>query len=122
MDQPENPKHTSFPFRLPKLPGFLRRSTSEKAAVRQHREDARLARERLQQICETHPSARFPATQVMYDDPLFMEPPPLNYSLHPRIKHIVIFWTLVVIDCVAVPLVLYFVLWYHTNLSHNAGK
>jgi hypothetical protein len=122
MDDPDAPKRTSRTLRLPKLPAFLRRSTSKRVAARQQKEDARLARERLEQICETHPSARFPATQVLYDDPLFTEPPPLNYSLHPRIKYIAIFWTLVVIDCVAVPLVLYFVLWYHTSLSHNAGE
>jgi hypothetical protein len=107
---------------MAKFPAFLRRSTSEKEAVQQQREDARVARERLAEIVETHPSARFPATQVLYEDPTFEEPPSLNYSLKPRRTSIIIFWTLVAIDCIAVPLVLYFVLWYHTNLSHNAGE
>jgi hypothetical protein len=107
---------------MPSLPSFLRRRNStQKAEDVRQREDARLERERLEAVYETHPSARFPATQIQYDDPSFTEPPSLNYSLRPRMKHIVIFWTLLAIDCIAVPLILYFVLWYHTNLSHNAG-
>jgi hypothetical protein len=100
----------------------FRRSATEIEAIRQKREDARVARERLAQIAETYPSARFPATQIQYDDLEFTSPPPLNYSLKPRFRHIAIFWTLVAIDCIAVPLVLYFVLHYHTNLSPNAGR
>ncbi|EAW14497.1 uncharacterized protein ACLA_075350 [Aspergillus clavatus NRRL 1] len=48
-----------------------------------------------------------------------LEPPPLPYSLHTRKKSIAIFWTLFVIDTLAQPLVLYWALWYATDLSHN---
>lgn len=49
-------------------------------------------------------------------------PPSLSYSLFApkRRRNIAIFWTLVVVDSVAMPIILYFVLWYHTDLSPNA--
>lgn len=49
------------------------------------------------------------------------EPPPLPYSLHTRKKAIAIFWTIFVVDTLAQPLVLYWALWYATDLSHNLG-
>ena len=49
------------------------------------------------------------------------EPPPLPYSLHTRKKAIAIFWTIFVIDTLAQPLVLYWALWFATDLSHNVG-
>ncbi|KAF2003453.1 hypothetical protein P154DRAFT_520066 [Amniculicola lignicola CBS 123094] len=66
------------------------------------------------------PSAMFPHTQITYDDPDFTHPPPLNYSLQSRRKSIFWFWTLIVLDCVAMPIGLYFGLWYGTSLSPNA--
>lgn len=53
--------------------------------------------------------------------PLSSEPPPLPYSLRTRKKSIAIFWTLFVIDTLGQPLVLYWTLWYLTDLSHNIG-
>lgn len=53
--------------------------------------------------------------------PLPSEPPPLPYSLHTRKKAITIFWTLFIIDTLGQPLILYWALWYHTDLSHNLG-
>lgn len=50
-----------------------------------------------------------------------LEPPQLPYSLHTRKKSIAIFWTLFVIDTLAQPLILYWALWYATDLSHNMG-
>lgn len=47
------------------------------------------------------------------------EPPPLNYSLADRKWSIVLFWTLMIIDCIAMPIALYFGLWYHTDLTPN---
>ncbi|KAB8336826.1 hypothetical protein FH972_021135 [Carpinus fangiana] len=50
-------------------------------------------------------------------------PPQLGYSLDDNNRKFTIawFWTLIVIDIIAVPLVLYFCLWYlNTGLSHNA--
>lgn len=47
-------------------------------------------------------------------------PPPLNYSLRTRKTSITVFWTLILIDSIAVPLVVYFCLQYLTNLSPNA--
>lgn len=48
-------------------------------------------------------------------------PPPLEYSLRTRKLSISVFWTLVVVDIIVVPLALYFGLRYHTKLSNNAG-
>jgi hypothetical protein len=51
------------------------------------------------------------------------EPPPLNYSLWPRKWSILIFWSLIIIDCIAMPVGLYFGLWYgvpRDKLSANA--
>jgi hypothetical protein len=50
------------------------------------------------------------------------EPPPLPYSLRTRKKSIAIFWTIFVVDTLAQPLILYWCLWYLTDLSHNLGK
>ena len=49
------------------------------------------------------------------------EPHPLPYSLHTRKKAIALFWILFVINTLAQPLVLYWALWYATDLSHNLG-
>ena len=47
------------------------------------------------------------------------EPPPLNYTLYTRKLSIFIFWSFILIDSIAMPIVLYFCLWYDTNLSPN---
>lgn len=68
-------------------------------------------------------SSRFPNTQVTYEDPDFTRPPPLDYSLRTRKKAIFWFWTLIVLDCVCMPIGLYFGMWYGTTrdqLSANA--
>lgn len=49
------------------------------------------------------------------------EPPPLPYSLRKRWKAIAFFWILFVVDTLGQPLVLYWTLWYLTDLSHNLG-
>ncbi|KAL2011261.1 hypothetical protein VTN00DRAFT_3979 [Thermoascus crustaceus] len=46
-------------------------------------------------------------------------PPPLPYSLRHRKKSIAFFWTIFCIDTLVQPLVLYYALWYGTDLSHN---
>jgi hypothetical protein len=48
-------------------------------------------------------------------------PPSLGYTLHEskRKRNIAIFWSMVVLDSVAMPIVLYFALWYNTSLSPN---
>ncbi|KAJ5398073.1 hypothetical protein N7509_006186 [Penicillium cosmopolitanum] len=51
--------------------------------------------------------------------PLHTEPPPLPYSLHTRKKAIAFFWILFVVDTLGQPLILYWALWYCTDLSHN---
>lgn len=56
------------------------------------------------------------------DAPVVPGPPELPYSLRSRKRSISIFWTLFIIDTLVQPLVLYFTLWYCTNLSHNLGK
>jgi hypothetical protein len=70
-----------------------------------------------------NPSAVYPHTQVTYEDPDFSRPPPLNYSLRPRKKSIFWFWTLIFLDCVCMPIGLYFGMWYgltRDQLSANA--
>lgn len=47
------------------------------------------------------------------------EPPRLNYDMWGRKWAILIFWSLVFVDCVATPIVLYFTLHYLTDLSNN---
>jgi len=47
-------------------------------------------------------------------------PPSLNYTLQTRKSSIAIFWTLILLDSIAIPIVLYFTLWYLTSLSPNA--
>lgn len=67
--------------------------------------------------------ALFPHTQVTYDDPEFTRPPPLNYTLRTRKKAIFWFWTLIILDCVCMPIGLYFGMWYgltRDQLSANA--
>lgn len=66
------------------------------------------------------PSAIHAATQITFTDPDFTKPPPLNYTLQTRKKAIAIFWGLVILDVVCMPIALYFGLWYGTSLSHNA--
>ncbi|KAF2112394.1 hypothetical protein BDV96DRAFT_602310 [Lophiotrema nucula] len=61
-----------------------------------------------------------PHTQIVFEDPDFTRPPPLNYSLRTRKKALAIFWSLIIVDCVFVPIALYFGLWYGTSLSPNA--
>ncbi|KGO74860.1 hypothetical protein PITC_043420 [Penicillium italicum] len=51
--------------------------------------------------------------------PTTSEPPPLPYSLRTRKKSIAFFWTIFVIDTMAQPLILYWCLWYLTDLSPN---
>ena len=65
------------------------------------------------------PPPRPPSPQDSeYDNP--NEPPPLKYTLRTRKASIVFFWSLILIDSIAIPLVLYFTLQYHTDLTPNA--
>jgi len=55
------------------------------------------------------------------NDPILLAgPPPLEYSLDGRKRSIAIFWSLILVDTIGVPIALYFGLWYGTNLSPNA--
>ncbi|KAF2790920.1 hypothetical protein K505DRAFT_327242 [Melanomma pulvis-pyrius CBS 109.77] len=67
--------------------------------------------------------ALYPHTQVVFTDADFNQPPPLNYSLRTRKKAIFWFWTLIILDCVFMPIGLYFGMWYgltRDQLSANA--
>jgi len=72
-----------------------------------------------------HPDTNTVDVELGSDDPIAEtvafepEPPPLNYSLWARKRAIAIFWTLIVIDCIAMPIALYFGLWYGTSLTPN---
>lgn len=46
-------------------------------------------------------------------------PPSLRYTIHNRKWAITRFWLLILFDSIAVPLVLYYTLWYLTDLSPN---
>jgi len=98
----------------------LFKSKSRQEAAKAKKEEEAKAKETRKQLELAHPSARFAPTQVVYADLSFEHPPPLEYSLRTRKKSIIIFWTLIFLDCVCMPIVLYFTLWYATNLSHNA--
>lgn len=47
------------------------------------------------------------------------EPPPLDYDMWSRKWFILFFWSMVFVDCVATPIILYFTLHYLTSLSNN---
>jgi hypothetical protein len=67
--------------------------------------------------------AIYPHTQVTYDDPDFRRPPPLEYSLRTRRKAIFWFWLLIFVDCILMPIGMYFGMWYgltRDQLSANA--
>jgi hypothetical protein len=98
----------------------LFKSKSRQEAAKTKKEEIAKAKETRRQLELEHPNARFAATQVTYTDATFEHPPPLNYSLRTRKKPLLIFWTLIFLDCVCMPIVLYFTLWYATSLSHNA--
>lgn len=51
---------------------------------------------------------------------LMAGPPSLDYTLETRKRSIFFFWSLIIIDCIGVPIALYFGLWYGTTLSPNA--
>jgi len=98
------------------MPWPFQRTVSAQGRIETKKEEERVEAQRI----TDNPSARFPPTQILLTDTTFAEPPSLNYSLYPRIKYIAFFWTLVVLDVVCLPIILYFVLWYKTSLSHNA--
>jgi len=98
----------------------LFRTKSRQQAEKEKKEEGKKKKEEQRRHEAEHPSSRFAPTQVVYADLSFEHPPPLNYSLQTRKKSIAIFWTLIFLDCVCMPIVLYFALWYATNLSHNA--
>jgi hypothetical protein len=62
---------------------------------------------------------QLPSAESTAEGPYEPEPPPLNYTLYTRKLSIFIFWSLILIDSIAMPIVLYFCLWYDTNLSPN---
>jgi hypothetical protein len=79
----------------------------------------------LADAISAHPDANIVDVELGSDDPsaetvaFEPEPPPLNYSLWARKRAIAIFWTLIVVDCIAMPIALYFGLWYGTSLTPN---
>ncbi|KAK4561208.1 hypothetical protein LTR86_005163 [Recurvomyces mirabilis] len=61
-----------------------------------------------------------PTLEELQSDAAFEpEPPALNYNMRSRKLYIIFFWSLIVVDCVFMPIGLYFGLWYGTNLSPN---
>ena len=64
------------------------------------------------------PNSQVPTLDALTND--LTRPPSLNYTLRTRKLAIAVFWTLILIDCIAIPLILYFCLHYLTDLSPNA--
>ena len=64
-----------------------------------------------------NPHSHVPTLDGLSED--MSRPPPIGYTLRTRKFAIAFFWTLILIDCIAIPLVLYFCLHYLTNLSPN---
>lgn len=56
---------------------------------------------------------------TMSSDAALSGPPSLDYTLRTRKRAIFIFWSIVVFDSTAMPIALYFGLWYGTNLTPN---
>lgn len=50
--------------------------------------------------------------QAFPSQPQTSEPPSLNYTLKGRKRWILIFWTLIIVDSIGIPLAVYFGLWY----------
>jgi len=98
----------------------LFKTKSKKDKEQEKKEEDKKKKEDQRKLETEHPSARFAPTQVVYTDLTFEHPPPLNYTLRTRKKSLLIFWSLIFLDCVCLPIVLYFALWYGTHLSHNA--
>jgi hypothetical protein len=49
-------------------------------------------------------------------------PPSLEYDLRKRRVKIALFCTMVLIDSLIIPIVLFYVLWYTTHLEHSTSK
>lgn len=63
-----------------------------------------------------------PSQQITSTSSYPSQPPPLHYSLDDNHRKITIFWfwSLIVVDIIAIPIILYFALFYLTSLSHEA--
>ncbi|KAK3718848.1 hypothetical protein LTR37_004764 [Vermiconidia calcicola] len=92
---------------VPPLPG-----ASEEAVEDQHDTQE-------QQAPSDHVPPSVETMQSTTDAAFEPEPPPLNYTLYTRKMSIFIFWSIILIDSIAMPIVLYFCLWYLTDLSPN---
>lgn len=69
----------------------------------------------------TQPSSTFHSLERTDSETrLLSGPPSLDYTLRTRKRSIIIFWSLILFDSIAIPIALYFGLWYGTSLSPNA--
>ena len=50
------------------------------------------------------------------------EPPSLQYDLRAKRFRIAFFWSMVLLDSMAIPIILYFVLWKGSGLDHDTGE
>ncbi|KAK5739384.1 hypothetical protein LTR17_005289 [Elasticomyces elasticus] len=98
-------------------PDSARRPTLPSPGIEEDEDEARL-NAALAEGPPTEPAeaSEEPSIETFAFEP---EPPPLNYSLMSRKWSIIFFWGLIVIDCVFMPIGLYFGLWYGTNLTPN---
>lgn len=94
--------HLDDPEKIESLPAHLQPASSEASAADEGEKPKRPSLARR---------------QTTRDD---SRPPSLHYTLRTRKLYITIFWALILIDSIAIPLVLYFCLHYLTSLSANS--
>ncbi|KAK6393914.1 hypothetical protein LTR65_002291 [Meristemomyces frigidus] len=99
---------------LPTSPEGRPTALAIEKAVREHDAEHEAASEEGPASLDTIQSGRDAAFEP--------EPPPLNYSLAPRKWSIIFFWSLILFDCIAMPIALYFGLWYGVGPGKAHGK
>jgi len=72
---------------------------------------------------EQIPQEQFFEQSVRDDDSFGRSGPPrLEYELRTKKLRIAFFWSMILLDSMGLPIVLYFVLWKGTPLSHSTGE
>jgi hypothetical protein len=125
MTQPERPAtaHTTGGASTLQVPGIQVDGASDDDERQPRTAAAPALSTQPSRAASPNPHAIYPHTQVTYDDPDFRKPPPLEYSLRTRRKAIFWFWLLIFVDCILMPIGMYFGMWYgltRDQLSANA--
>jgi hypothetical protein len=125
MTQPERPAtaHSAGNANSLRVPGLQVDGAGDDDERQPRTETAAALSTQPSRAVSPNAHAIYPHTQVTYDDPDFRKPPPLEYSLRTRRKAIAWFWTLIFVDCILMPIGMYFGMWYgltRDQLSANA--